>query len=187
MNELSKFPSSFEASMFEPLINESEIQGMVQALAHSISKRYVGEELILVGILKGSMNFMADLARHIQDVKIYVDFVKLEATGRDKENNGTMIIKKDISSNIAGKNILIVEEIVDTARSLAFIKDRLALAGARSIEVVTLFDKPYKRAVPIEISYIGKKIQDTFVVGYGLDLHEYGRNLKNVSFLKYPN
>jgi hypoxanthine phosphoribosyltransferase len=187
MDEITKFPFTYEVSLFEPLIDEVELNDIVSSLAHTISKRYAGEELILIGILKGSIHIMADLAKKLEDVKVYVDFVKLEAIGRDKEHSGTITITKDISSNVAGKNILIVEEIVDTGRALAFLHDRLKLSNPRSIEILTLFDKPYKRAVPLEISYIGKKINDQFVVGYGLDLEEYGRNLKNVCYLKYPN
>ena len=85
------------------------------------------------------------------------------------------------------RNVIIVEEIIDTGRALLFLKQRLKLASPRSIEVITLFDKPYKRAVSVEADMIGKKIDDQFIVGYGLDLEDYGRNLQDVFYLKYPN
>ena len=98
-----------------------------------------------------------------------------------------MIIKKDIKSNIQGRNVLIVEEIIDTGRALHFLHSRLQHANPRSIEILTLFDKPYKRITPIKPNYIGRQLDDKFVVGYGMDLENYGRNIKDLFYLKYPN
>lgn len=182
-----KFPSSFVQDQFESYIDQNEINSIVESLAYTINQKYKGQELVLIGILKGSMTFMSDLVRHIRDVKVYVDFVKLSAVGRGKESNGTILIKKDISTNVLDRNVLIIEEIIDTGRALHFLKNRLQSSGPRSIELITLFDKPYKRAVPIKADFIGKQIEDQFIVGYGLDLEEYGRNLTNVYYLKYPN
>lgn len=187
MSELSKFPSSFVSEQFVEYIDEQEIHTVVESLGHTISQKYKGQELVLVGLLKGSMVFMADLVRHIKNVKVYVDFMKVEAVGRTKESNGTIVITKDLSSDILNKNVLIVEEVIDTGRALSFVKDRLAQAGPSNIEVITLFDKPYKRAVPVKADYIGKQIEDQFIVGYGLDLDQYGRNFSEVFYLKYPN
>lgn len=186
-NEQNKFPSSFVSDQFVNYVDEQEIKGMVGSLANTISQKYEGQELVLIGILKGSMVILADLMREIRNVKLYVDFVKLEAIGRTKEQAGTISVSKDISTNIQDKNVLIVEEIIDTGRALNFLINRLKLAGPSNIEILTLFDKPYKRAVPIRANYIGKQIDDQFVVGYGLDLEEYGRNFRDVYYLKYPN
>ena len=183
----SKFPSSFMLDQFESYIDKNEINSMVESLAYTINQKYKGQELVLIGILKGSMTFMADLVRHIRDVKVYIDFVKVSAVGRSKESNGTILINKDISTNILDRNVLIIEEIIDTGRALHFLKSRLASSGPKSIELITLFDKPYKRAVPLKADFIGKQIDDQFIVGYGLDLEEYGRNLSDVYYLKYPN
>ena len=125
--------------------------------------------------------------KQIRNVKVTIDFLKITSVGRDKENSGTIILEKDISSNIQDKNVLIVEEIIDTGRALYFLKERLHQAGPRSVEILTLFDKPYKRAVPLTADYIGKQIEDQFIVGYGLDLDEYGRNIQDIYYLKYPN
>ena len=187
MSELLKFPSSFVSEQFVEYIDEKEVQTVVESLGHTISQKYKGQELVLVGLLKGSMVFMADLVRHIKNVKVYVDFMKVEAVGRTKESNGTIIITKDLGSDILNKNVLIVEEVIDTGRALNFVKDRLRQAGPSNIEVITLFDKPYKRAVPVKADYIGKQIEDQFIVGYGLDLDQYGRNFSEVYYLKYPN
>ncbi len=187
MNEINKFPNSFVSDQFVPYITAKEVETIVDSLAHTISQKYQGEELVLVGALKGSTPFLSDLMKKIKNVKVYVDFVKLSAVGRSKENNGTIILSKDLKTNILDKNVLIVEEIIDTGRALYFLKNRLTQASPRNIEVITLFDKPYKRAVPIKADYIGKQIEDQFIVGYGLDLDEYGRNFSEIYYLKYPN
>ncbi len=187
MNEKYKFPDKFASNQFVKYINQDEIKGLIGSLGHTISKKYEGEELIVIGILKGSMVFMADLIREIRNVKVFVDFIRVEAIGRDKENNGSIVISKDIRTNILDKKILIVEEIIDTGRALEFVYNRLKNSNPKSIEVITLFDKPYKRAVPIKADLIGKRIDDQFIIGYGLDLENYGRNFENVYFLKYPN
>ena len=187
MSEFSKFPNSFVSDQFVPYINEKEIQTIVKSLAHTIDQKYKGEELVLISVLKGSNVFLSDLVKNIRNVKIYIDFVSLSAVGRSKENNGTIILKKDVQTNILDKNVLIVEEIIDTGRALYFLKNRLLQANPRNIEIITLFDKPYKRAVPIKADYIGKQIEDQFIVGYGLDLDQYGRNFSEIYYLKYPN
>jgi hypoxanthine phosphoribosyltransferase len=120
-------------------------------------------------------------------VRIYVDFVKLQSVGRSKESAGTICLSKDLTTNLVDRNVLIVEEIIDTGRALNFLRKRIQQASPRSIGVVTLFDKPYKRAVPVTAEIIGKKIDDAFVVGYGLDLEDYGRNFEHLYSLKYPN
>lgn len=187
MSELTKFPSNFVSNQFVKYIPHAEIKGMVSSLGQTLNQKYAGEELVLVGILKGSVVFMADLARELTNVKVYMDFVKVDSIGRSKENNGTISISKDITTNILGRNVLIVEEIIDTGRALNFVAERLKLSSPKSVEIVTLFDKPYKRAVPIKADFIGKQIEDYFVVGYGLDLENYGRNIKDLYYLKYPN
>lgn len=187
MKEIEKFPSSFVSSQFEEYISASEIKTISESLAHTLNQKYKGEELVIVGVLKGSIVFISELIRHLTGIKVYVDFVKISSVGRTKESNGTIILHKDIKTNILNKNVLIVEEIIDTGRAIYFLKDRLKQSMPRSIEVLTLMDKPYKRAVPLKIDYIGKKIEDKFIIGYGLDVDEYGRNLNDIYFLKYPN
>jgi|GEM_PF-331463 len=186
-DEKNKFPSNFVSSQFVPYLEKSEIKSLVETLGHTLSQRYKGQELVIIGVLKGSMVFIADLVREIKGVKVYIDFVKLSSQGRSKESHGTVTLAKDISTNIQDRNVLIVEEIIDTGRALHFLKHRLHLSEPRSLEILTLFDKPYKRAVKLVPDYIGKKIDDQFIVGYGLDLEEYGRNFEEIYYLKYPN
>src|SRR5690606_28332658 len=152
-----------------------------------LSQKYQDQDLVLIGVLKGSSVFLADLAREIKGVKVYIDFVKLQAIGRSKESHGSITMSKDITTNLMDRNVVIVEEIVDTGRALSVLKKRIMLSSPRSLEVVTLFDKPYKRAVNIQPDLTGKKIDDQFIVGYGLDLDDYGRNFQQVYYLKYPN
>lgn len=186
-DEKSKFPSSFISGQFVKYIDSKEIKGIVETLGNTLSKKYEGQDLVLIGVLKGSMTILADLVREIKGVKVYVDFVKIQSIGRSKENQGTISITKDITTNIMDRNVVIVEEVVDTGRALHFLKKRLLLSSPRSLEIVTLFDKPYRRAVNIQPDLVGKKIEDQFIVGYGLDLEDYGRNFDNVYYLKYPN
>ncbi len=187
MNEINKFPSDFVSDQFVKYIDAQEIQSITETLAHTVSQRYQGEDLIIVCILKGSVLFTSDFVKKLKNINVYLDFIQLASVGRDKESSGTIVIKKDISHNIQGKNVLIVEEIIDTGRALHFLTERLRQSKPRSIEVLTLFDKPYKRAVPLKADYIGKQIEDQFVVGYGLDLDHYGRNINDIYYLKYPN
>lgn len=186
-DEKNKFPSTFVSSQFVKYIDAKEIKGIVEALGNNLSQKYAGQDLVLIGVLKGSMVFLADLAREIKGVKVYIDFVKLHAVGRSKENHGTITISKDITTNLMDRNVVIVEEIVDTGRALSFLKKRIQLSAPRSLEVVTLFDKPYKRTVNIQPDITGKKIDDQFIVGYGMDLEDFGRNFEQVYYLKYPN
>jgi hypoxanthine phosphoribosyltransferase len=186
-DEKNKFPSSFVSSQFVKYVDSKEIKGIVEALGNNISQKYQGQDLVLIGVLKGSMVFLADLVREIRGVKVYVDFVKLQAVGRSKENHGTICISKDYTTNLMDRNVLIVEEIVDTGRALSFLKKRILLSSPKSLEVVTLFDKPYKRTVNVQPDMTGKKIDDQFIVGYGLDLEDYGRNFEQLYYLRYPN
>lgn len=186
MDEKYKFPDRFTSGQFLKYIDSSEIKGLVGSLGHTLSQKYSGQELVLVGVLKGSYTFLADLAREIRGVKVEIDFVKLAALGRTKENHGTIILERDITTNIEERNVVIVEEIIDTGRALKFLKERLLLSKPRNLEIVTLFDKPHRRTENIAPDFIGKKIEDQFLVGYGLDVENYGRNLEDIYFLKYP-
>lgn len=186
-DEKNKFPSSFVSAQFVKYIDSKEIKGIVEALGNTLSQKYQGQDLVLIGVLKGSMVFLADLVREIKGVKVYVDFVRLQAVGRSKENHGTITISKDFGTNLMDRNVVIVEEIVDTGRALSFLKKRIMLSSPRSLEVITLFDKPYKRTVNIQPDMTGKKIEDQFIIGYGLDLEDYGRNFEQIYYLKYPN
>lgn len=187
MDELCKFPDQITRDQFVPYMSSEDIEALTSSLAHTISQKYQNQELVIVSVLKGSLIFTADFVRKLTGVRVTFDFVKLSAVGRTGPNDGSIVIDHDVATNVRDRNVLIVEEIIDTGRALRFLVDRIKLGGPKSIEILTLFDKPYKRNVNLVPDYVGKKIEDGFLVGHGLDLQEFGRNLKDVYFLKYPN
>jgi hypoxanthine phosphoribosyltransferase len=160
-------------------LTHKEIQDLVARLAREIESDYAGKEIILVCPLKGSCLFVADLSRQI-DLPQQIDFVQLNAV----EKKGAIRMLKDISVNITGKHVLIVEEIIDTARTLTFLKQRLSTSNPASLKIVALLDKPARRELPIKPDYLGATIEDRYMVGYGMDSEEIGRNYKDISYFK---
>jgi hypoxanthine phosphoribosyltransferase len=156
-----------------------EIQEMVRRLAKEIEMDYKGKEIVHICPLKGSCMFLSDLIRNI-DLPQQVDFVYASAI----ERKGAIRMLKDISVNIAGKHVLIVEEIIDTGRTLSFLKQRLLASSPASLRIVTLLDKPARRELPIKPDYVGRMIEDRYMVGYGMDSEELGRNYRDVFYFK---
>lgn len=171
---------------FTKYLNRHEIDAAVQSLANRINADYEGKQLVLVGVLKGAIVFMADLIRHLK-VETEVEFVRLSSYGKARTSSGTVTILKDINTDIRGKHVLIVEEIIDSGRTLKFLYERLKSSGPVSVEIVTLLDKAAKRIVDVPVKYVGRPIDDQFLIGYGLDLEEKCRNLPDIYYLKYPN
>jgi hypoxanthine phosphoribosyltransferase len=165
-----------------PYITKKEIKELVKKLARQIEGDYRDQELILICALKGSILFVADLMRELQ-LPQRIDFVKLTSS-KDRGTSEVKIIK-DITVNVTGKNVLIVEEIIDEAKTLLFLKNRIQAANPNSLKIVTLLDKPARRAVNLKPDYIGRTIEDRFVVGYGLDEDELGRNYPDIYYLKH--
>jgi len=160
-----------------PFITKEEIQTIVHDLAEEIERDYDGKELVLICPLKGSILFAADLSREIKLTQ-EIEFVHIKAV----EKRGTIRVLKDISTNLKDKHLLIVEEIIDTGRTLCFLRDRLLLARPASVKIVALLDKPARRELSINPDYIGRTIEDRFVVGYGMDSDEMGRNYSDIYF-----
>ena len=158
------------------LITEEEIDRRVRELAAQISKDYEGRKIRMVGILKGASFFMCELAKRIT-VPVSVDFRQVSSYGGATESTGTGRIRKDLDESIEGLDVIIVEDIVDSGRTLAFLGDFLKSKGAKSIRYCTLLDKPERRVVPVHVDYTGFEIPDEFVVGYGLDYAQKYRNL----------
>ena len=171
---------------FTKYLSRHDIEATVVSLANRINQDYDQQSLILVGVLKGASIFLADLVRHLTPV-VEVDFVRLSSYGKAQLSSGTVTITKDISVDVAGKNVLIVEEIIDSGRTLKFLYDRLISSSAASVEIVTLLDKSAKRVVEVPVKYVGRTIEDQFLIGYGLDLEERCRNLPDIYYLRYPN
>ncbi len=160
-------------------LKSEEIDKLVSKLASQIENDYEGKEIIFICPLRGSIHFAADLMRKI-NLPQQIDFVSTQAT----EKGGAIRLIKDISVNITGKDVMIIEEVIDTARTLNFLKDRIIAARPRSLKIVTLLDKPARRELPIRADYIGKTIDDRYVVGYGMDSEEFGRNYSDIYVLK---
>ncbi|MBR2108782.1 MAG: hypoxanthine phosphoribosyltransferase [Ruminococcus sp.] len=165
------------------LVSEQEIDSIVKRLAAEIDSDYAGKDWLMVGVLKGSVLFMADLMKAMKnDFKI--DFVVVSSYADGTESTGRVNVIKDISQSIAGKDILIVEDIIDSGNTLHFLDQYLKAKGAKSVKIVTLFDKPDRRQKEVPVKYVGKVIPDAFIVGYGLDYAEKYRTLPYVGILK---
>lgn len=172
-----------EQDLAKVLITEKEIKAKVKELGIRISKDYAGQDLLIVGVLKGAVLFMSDLIRAI-DIPLDIDFMAVSSYGKSTESSGAVRILKDLDSSIEGRNILIVEDIIDTGLTLKYLTENLLSRGPKSIKVCTFLDKPERRKVNINSDYQGFAIPDEFVVGYGLDFAEKYRNLPYIAVLK---
>lgn len=163
----------------EVLISEKEIQAKVDELAETITRDYAGQDLLVVGILKGAFIFMADLVRHIR-LPVTVDFMDMSSYGSSTRSSGEVRILKDLEKPIEGKHVLIVEDIVDTGLTLNYIAELLRNRSPKSVRICALLDKPSRRKVDIVPDYCGFTIPDHFVVGYGLDYNDQYRNFRDI-------
>lgn len=162
-----------------PFLTQVEIQKIVKSMARQIEAEYEGKELCVICPLYGSIHFCSDLIRQF-NIPVQVDFVVCKAPKR----GGAVTIVKDITINITGKHVLVLEEIIDTGRTLNFLLQRLEASSPASLKVATLLDKPARRELPLKPDYIGRTIEDRFVVGYGMDSEDLGRNYPDIYFLK---
>ncbi|MCD8805266.1 hypoxanthine phosphoribosyltransferase [Staphylococcus warneri] len=165
------------------VLSEEEIQAICKDLGQQLTKDYQGKPLVCVGILKGSVMFMADLIKRI-DTHLSIDFMDVSSYHGGTESTGEVQIIKDLGSSIENKDVLIIEDILETGTTLKSITELLESRKVNSLEIVTLLDKPNRRKADIEAKYVGKKIPDEFVVGYGLDYGEHYRNLSYIGTLK---
>ncbi len=163
------------------LVSREEIDTFVTRLGKQISEDYKGKEIYLICVLKDSFMFLADLIRHI-DVPCEVDFMSVSSYAGEK-STGIVKINKDLDKNISGRHVLIVEDIVDTGITLNHLMNLLSTRNPASLRIVTAFDKPSRRKIDIDVHYIGLEIPNEFIVGYGLDLDGYYRNLPDVEVL----
>ncbi len=165
-----------------PLLSREQIDSTVKDLAERISRDYRGKELILVCILKGAFIFLSDLVRQLK-IPVKIDFVRLASYGSGMESSGRIEITKDVELPLEGRDVLIIEDIVDTGRTLLFLRDRLVLANPRSVKICALLDKKARREVEIEVDYLGREVEDVFVVGYGIDFNENYRSLPEIYYV----
>lgn len=165
----------------ETLISQEEIKKKVEELAKNIKETYKGcNELLLVGLLRGSVIFLSDLAREIDIDDVKLDFMTVSSYGTSMESSKDVKIKKDLEENIEGRDVLIVEDIIDTGFTLSKVTEILKLREPNSLRICTLLDKPDRREVEVDVDFVGFKIPDEFVVGYGIDYAEQHRNLKYI-------
>jgi hypoxanthine phosphoribosyltransferase len=175
---------SWQAYVDQVLISEEALQSRVAELGQEISHDYDGKDLLLVCVLKGGVMFLTDLMKQIS-VPHGIDFMAVSSYGSGaRESSGVVRILMDLSSDIKGRHVLIVEDIIDTGQTLAYILRLLRTRNPASLRVCCLLDKPSRREVPIEVDYLGFSIPDEYVFGYGLDLDEYYREVPLIATLK---
>jgi len=171
--------------MLPVLISRRQIATRIKELARQIDHDYQHKNLYLVGVLKGAFVFMADLIRLLK-VNAICDFIMLSSYGSGTHSSGLIKTKLDLSArtSLADKDVLIIEDIVDTGLTLAYLKKKLLQAGARSVRVCALLDKPSRRKVKVKLDYVGFRIPNRFVVGYGIDFNEQYRTLPNIHYIQ---
>jgi len=172
-----------ENDVDEVLITDDRIREKTAELGRKLTEDYRGKNPLLICVLKGGLMFLADLMREIQ-IPVEIDFMAVSSYGDATESSGVVRILMDLDRNIRGRHILIVEDIIDTGRTLTYIMENLHTRGPASVKVCTLLNKPARRILDIPIDYVGFEIPDRFVIGYGLDYREIYRNLPFVGVLR---
>ena len=164
------------------LFSENEIKQIVKRIAGEIENDYGGGDILFVGVLKGSFIFLADLVRRI-NTRCSVDFISAGSYGQGTVSSGTVVLRKDIDTDIKGRNVIIVEDILDSGRTLGYIKDTLIKREPKTLKICVLLDKPARRTIDISADYVGAEVPDEFIVGYGLDYSEKYRQLPYLAIL----
>lgn len=164
------------------LFSQKEIAQTVARLAREISADYADKRLVLVGVLKGAFVFLADLVRQLT-IPVEIDFVRIASYGSEKESSGKITVTKEVEIPLEGRDVLVVEDIVDTGLSLRFLVDHICAQSPSSLKICALLDKKPKRKVEVQVDYIGFEIEEGFIVGYGLDFDERYRYLPEISLV----
>ncbi len=165
------------------LFTREQIEERARELGEEISRDYAGEPVYLVGTLKGAVMWMADIMKNLS-LDTEIDFIIASSYGSGTTSSGVVKIKKDLDGDIYGKNVIIIEDIVDTGTTLNFLKKHIADRNPKSVKICTLLDKPSRRLVEVPVEYIGFSIENLFVIGYGLDYDQKYRNLPYVGYLE---
>ncbi len=174
--------TELEQAVTDVLIGEDALQRRIRELGEEISNDYAGRDLLLVGVLKGAVFFMADLMRNLT-IPCEIDFMAISSYGDSTDSSGVVRILKDLDINIEGRDVLVVEDIIDSGLTLSWLLANLNSRGPASVEICTLLRKPDAARVEIDVRYVGFEIPNKFVVGYGLDYDEKYRNLRGVGIL----
>jgi hypoxanthine phosphoribosyltransferase len=168
------------------LLSTEQIQAKVRELGARISQDYAGEEILVIGILKGAFVFCADLLREIA-VPVKVDFMAVSSYGQSTESSGVIKILKDLDTSVGGRHVLLVEDIVDSGLTLRYLREYLEHQNPASLKVCVLLDKPSRRKTEVVVDYCGYEIPDEFIVGYGIDYAEHYRNLPYIGIIGEVN
>ncbi len=171
------------AEHVEMLLTEEEIDKRIRAMGAQISQDYAGQNLHMIGILKGACFFLCELAKRVT-VPVSLDFMAVSSYGSGTSSDGTFQFRKDLDEPIEGKHVLVVEDIVDSGKTLSYLSELLRNRGAADVRLCTLLDKPERREVDVHVDYVGFQIPDAFVVGYGLDYDQRYRNLPYVGVVE---
>lgn len=166
-----------------PLISRDQIAAKVSEIGQQISRDFAGEQVMLLGVLKGAAIFLADLARHIT-LDTTFDFIAVSSYGNQQQHSGEVRLVKDVDESLEGKNVILVEDILDTGLTLTYLKNLLLARCPKRLRVAVLLDKTPRRIQPVTVDYIGFEIPDEFVVGYGTDFAEHYRNLQDICILE---
>ncbi|WP_423216884.1 hypoxanthine phosphoribosyltransferase [Streptococcus equinus] len=172
-----------EQDIEKVLYSEEEIVSKTKELGEQLTKDYEGKNPLLIGVLKGSVPFMAELIKHI-DTHVEIDFMVVSSYHGGVQSSGEVKILKDVNTNIEGRDVIFIEDIIDTGRTLKYLRDMFKYRKANSVKIATLFDKPEGRVVDIEADYVCYDVPNEFIVGFGLDYAERYRNLPYVGVLK---
>ena len=172
------------AEKVKVLLSEEEVDARIQAIGEQISKDYEGKQVHLICVLKGGSFFMCELAKRIT-VPVSLDFMSVSSYGSETKSSGVVRIVKDLDEPILGKDVLVVEDIVDSGRTLSYLLEMLKDRGPKSLRLCTLLDKPDRRVTDVHVDYTGFQIPDEFVVGYGLDYAQRYRNLPYIGVLSF--
>ena len=165
------------------LIDEEKIQNRIKEIAEQIEKDYIGKDIVLICILKGSTFFTVDLAKKINK-NVKIEFIQVSSYGSSTIGSENIELKLDLKESIDGKDVIIVEDIIDTGRTLSYLIEHLKGRKPSSLKLCTLLDKPERRIYDVKVDYVGFQIPDKFVVGYGLDFNELYRNLPYIGYIE---
>ena len=174
------------AEHIKVLLSEKEVDDRIQAIGDQISKDYAGKQVHLICVLKGGSFFMCELAKRIS-VPVSLDFMSVSSYGSDTKSSGIVKIVKDLDESIKDKDVIVVEDIVDSGRTLSYLLEMLKDRSPGSLRLCTLLDKPDRRVVEVNVDYTGFQIPDQFVVGYGLDYDQRYRNLPYIGIVEFDN
>ena len=173
-----------EKHHIEVMLPEEKVDARIHEIGEQISREYAGKSVHLICILKGSVYFTCELAKRIT-VPVTMDFMQCSSYGGDTKSSGIVRIVKDLDENIEGKEVIIIEDIIDSGRTLSHLKKLLGQRNPASLKICTLLDKPERRVVDVDVEYVGFQIEDKFVVGYGLDYDQQYRNLPYIGVVEF--